>query len=106
MHPAQIEVYEHHIAVYASKTDDRIVKAPHPVELLNNSIATPSLVAGVMNSKYTNAMPLYRIEQEFERSDVDISRQVMANWMITCGERYLSLIYDLLHQKLLDETVV
>lgn len=30
----------------------------------------------------------------------------MANWMITCGERYLSLIYDLLHQKLLDETVV
>ena len=106
MHPVQFEVYEHHIAVYASKTDDRIVKAPHPVELLNNSIATPSLVAGVMNSKYTNAMPLYRIEQEFERSDVDISRQVMANWMITCGERYLSLIYDLLHQKLLDETVV
>ena len=106
MHPVQFEVYEHHIAVYASKTDDRIIKAPHPVELLNNSIATPSLVAGVMNSKYTNAMPLYRIEQEFERSDVDISRQVMANWVITCSERYLSLLYDRLHQELLKEHII
>mgnify|MGYP002860347984 CR=1 FL=1 len=106
MHPVQFEVYEHHVAVYASKTDDRIVKAPHPTELLNNSIATPSLVAGVMNCKYTNAMPLYRIEQEFARSDVDISRQVMANWMIRCAERYLSPMYDLFHQELLKEPVL
>ena len=106
MHPAQYEVMEHHVAVYASKTDDRIVKAPHPAELLNNSIATPSLVAAVMNAKYTNAMPLYRIEQEFERSDVTISRQVMANWVNRCSERYLSLLYDRMHQGLLKEPVV
>ncbi len=82
------------------------MKAPHPTELLNNSIATASMVAAVMNAKYTNAMPLYRIEQEFERSDVNISRQVMANWMITCSERYLSLLYDRLHQEILTEHVV
>lgn len=106
MHPAQYEVFEHHIAVYASKSEDRIVKAPHPTELLNNSIATPSLVAAVMNAKYTNAMPLYRIEQEFERSDVTISRQVMANWVNRCSERYLSLLYDRMHLALLKEPVV
>ena len=106
MHPAQYEVLEHHVAVYASKTDDRIVKAPHPAELLNNSIATASLVAAVMNAKYTNAMPLYRIEQEFERSDVTISRQVMANWVNRCSELYLSLLYDRMHQELLKERVV
>ncbi len=106
MHPAQVEVFEHHVAVYASKSEDRIVKAPHSTELLNNSIATPSLVAAVMNAKYTNAMPLYRIEQEFERSDVTISRQTMANWVNRCSERYLSLLYDRLHQELLKEHVV
>ncbi len=106
MHPAQYEVFEHHVAVYASKREDRIVKAPHPAELLNNSVATPSLVAAVMNAKYTNAMPLYRIEQEFERSDVTISRQVMANWVNRCSERYLSLLYDRLHQELLKEHVI
>ena len=106
MHPAQYEVFEHHVAVYASKNEDRIVKAPHPAELLNNSVATPSLVAAVMNAKYTNAMPLYRIEQEFERSEVMISRQVMANWVNRCSERYLSLLYERLHQELLKEHVV
>lgn len=106
MHPAQYEVFEHHVAVYASKSDDRIIKASHPAELLNNSIATPSLVAAVMNAKYTNAMPLYRIEQEFDRSDVSISRQVMANWVNRCSERYLSLLYDRMRQELLKEPVV
>ena len=103
MHPAQYEVFEHHVAVYASKSEDKIVKAPHPVEMLNNSVATPSLVAAVMNAKYTNAMPLYRIEQEFERSDVAISRQVMANWVNRSSERYLSLLFDRMHQELLKD---
>ena len=62
-HPATKEVVEHHIAVYAAKKEDRIVRAPHPAELLNHSIATPSLVAGIMNGKYTDTMPLYRIAQ-------------------------------------------
>ena len=99
-HPATKEVVEHHIAVYAAKKDDRIVRAPHPTELLNHSIATPSLVAAVMNGKYTNAMPLYRIAQEMERSGVKIPVPTLANWMIRCSERYLSLVEDRLHMEL------
>lgn len=99
-HPATKEVVEHHVAVYAAKNDDKIVRAPHPTELMVHSIATPSLVAGIMNAKYTNAMPLYRIGQELERNDVNISVPTMANWVILCADRYLSLIYDRLHQEL------
>jgi hypothetical protein len=58
-------------------------------------------VASVMNAKYVNALPLNRIEQEFKRNDIRISRQVMANWMIKCAERHLSLVYDYLHKELL-----
>lgn len=106
MRPAVYEVLEHHIAVYAAKNGDRIVKAKHPVELLPNSIATPSVVAAVMNGKYTNALPLYRIEQEFARNDVALSRQTLANWMIRCTERYLSLFYDKLHEELCKQPLI
>lgn len=47
-----------------------------------------------------NAIPLYRMEQEFKRNGVNIGRQVMANWTILCSERYLSLMYDRLHKEL------
>ena len=55
-----------------------------------------------MNAKYVNSLPLARIEKEFERNGVFISRQTMANWTIRCSEKYLMPIYDLLHQKLLE----
>ena len=64
--PAVFEVHEHHIAVYKGK-NGKIVKAEHPKEMLNGSIATPSIVSAVIHGKYTNAVPLYRQEQEFAR---------------------------------------
>lgn len=74
--------------------------------MLNGSIATPSLVAGVINSKYTNVIPLYRQEQEFAGNDVNISRQTMANWVITTAERYLSLVYDKMKEELIKSPVI
>lgn len=100
LHPAQFEVEEHHVAVYCGNDNQTIVKANRPVDLLRNSIVTPSLETAILNSKYINAIPLNRLEQEFARNDVMVSRQVMANWTILCGERYLSFLYDLLHQEL------
>lgn len=45
-------------------------------------------------------MPLYRQEQEFERYGLPITRKNMADWTIACAERYLSILYDYMHQKL------
>ena len=99
-HPATKEVVEHHVAVYAAKKEDRIVRAPHPAELLVHSIATPSLVGAIMNAKYTNAMPLYRIGQEMDRCDVKIPVPTMASWVIRCTERYLYPIGERLRERL------
>ena len=52
-----------------------------------------------MNGKYVNAVPLYRLEQEFSRYGLNITRQNMANWMIRLGESYLAILYDYLHTK-------
>lgn len=104
--PAKVEVDEHHVGVYASKTDGHIVKAPHPKALLHGSAVSPSLAAAVMNGKYVNAVPLYRLEQEFTRYGLLITRQNMANWMIRLGEEYLAVLYDYLHEKLYDYHVI
>lgn len=103
--PAVFEVHEHHIAVYKGK-NGKIIKADHPKEMLNGSIATPSIVSAVIHGKYTNAVPLYRQEQEFARNDVNISRQTMANWVITSAERYISLVYDRIKEELLNSPVI
>lgn len=107
LHPATFEVLEHHIAVYVSKKGPKkIVRADHPKELLEHSIVTPSLAAGIMNAKYVNSVPIARVEKEFERRDVRISRQVMSGWMIKLSERYLSLVYDSLKAQLLNQPVI
>mgnify|MGYP005964353339 CR=1 FL=1 len=102
--PARQECVEHHIALYAGiRKEDRqktVVQTPHPVEVIEKSLATSSLIACIMNMKYVNAIPLYRMEQEFARNDLVISRANMANWMIRLGEEYLSVLYDHLHSLL------
>jgi len=104
--PSSFEDHEHHIAVYAGKKNDSVVKADRPDRLLNNSLLTPGFAAAIINAKYVNAVPINRISEEFKRNGVNVSRQVMANWMIRMGERYLSLIYDEMHAELLKNRLI
>lgn len=104
--PAKVEVEEHHVAVYASRKTDKMVKADHPGYLLRNSLVSPSLEAAIMNGKYVNGMPFARLEKEFERYGITITRANMANWTIQCADRYLAVLYDYLHEKLLASHVI
>lgn len=99
-HPASFEVKEHHVAVYAGMDNETVVKAGRPKDLLRGSIVTPSLEAAIINGKYVNSLPLYRMEQEFKRSDINLNRQNMAYWTIQCADRYLAVLYDYLHKLL------
>ena len=104
--PAKVEIEEHHVGVYASKNDERIVKAKHPKSLLHGSLVSASIAAAIINGKYINACPLNRMEQEFERYGLNINRKNMANWMIRIGESHLAVLYDYLHEKLYDYHVI
>lgn len=98
--PAKVEVDEHHVGVYAGKADDHMIKAPHPKALLHGSPVSSTLAAAIINSKYVNAVPLYRTEKEFERYGIRVNRKNMAYWMIRLAEEYLGVMYDFLHRKL------
>ena len=97
--PASWTVETHKVHVYVGtdgEHQDKFLRGDRPKDLLRNSILTPSLGAAIMNAKYVNSLPLYRIEQEFSRNGVNISRQVMAGWIIRCCEKYLAPMYGCL----------
>ena len=104
--PAKVEVEEHHVGIYASKADGHMVRAPHPKALLHGSPVSSTLAAAIINSKYVNAVPLYRTEKEFERYGIHVNRKNMAHWMIRLAEEYLGILYDFLHQKLYEYHVI
>ena len=104
--PMKVEIEEHHVGVYKSKKDNHFKKAEHPAYLLRNSLVSASLLASIWNAKYVNAVPLYRQEQDFQRMGVNIDRADMAHWTILCAERYLSIFYDYLHEKMYDYHVL
>lgn len=104
--PMKVEIEEHHVGVYKSKKDHHFKKADHPAYLLRNSLVSSSLEAAILNAKYVNAVPLYRQEQEFQRMGLNIDRADMAHWTILCAERYLSILYDYLHERIYDYRVI
>ena len=45
-------------------------------------------------------------EQEFDRQGLKLSRQTMANWILQASDTWLRPVYDALHRKLFQETVL
>ena len=80
--PAKFEVEEEITYVYSCPECGSMKRPEKEPSLIRGSIATPSLVAGIMNVKYVNGMPLARQEREFARYDLDLSTKTMANWII------------------------
>ena len=99
--PARFEVVEEVTCVYSCPKCGAMKRPEKAPSLLKGSVATPSLVAGIMNAKYVNGMPLARQEREFARYDLNLSTKTMANWIIQCACRYLQPLYDLMKEELL-----
>ena len=105
--PETFIVDEHHVHVYASKDNDgTILKVPRPRDLFRNSIATPALVASIINGKYTNALPLVRQAKTYKMNGINLATNTMANWVIRSTDMYLSLIYDRMHELIYDSKVI
>lgn len=95
--PAKWIAEKHIIKVYVG-TDglhqDEFLRGDHPNTLYRGSIATPSLVSAIINSKYVNSNPLDRISREFKANGLNLSKQTMSNWMVWSAERFFRPVYD------------
>ena len=97
--PQTFLVDEHRVHQYTSRDNDgRIVKATRSPDLFRNSIATPSLVAAIINGKYSNHLPLDRQSRCYKDSGVNLETNTMANWMMRAAEVHLNILYEELHK--------
>ncbi len=115
--PAKFVVHEDHYINYACKscngtdTEEEIGKTqfartPHIPMVYPGSYCSPAAAAYLMTQKYVMGSPLYRMEQDFSRGGLELSRQTMSNWMISCAETWLAPLYEELHKKLLQEDII
>lgn len=105
-HASYFELRKHHVKSYSCDKCHSIKRANHPPVLFPKSMASPSLISGIMTGKYVNALPFNRIEKAVNDADVFINRQTMARWMIKASDLYFSLIYDRMKEELLKLNVI
>ena len=100
--PAKWIAEKHIVKVYVG-TDglhqDEFLRGDHPATLFRGSIATPSLEAAIINTKYVNCNPLDRISREFQTNGLNLSKQTMSNWTVWSAERYFLPVYNLMKQQ-------
>ena len=100
--PESWTVEVHTVEVYVGTGgdhQDEFLRGKRPKDLLRGSIVTPSLLASILNVKYVNSSALHRVEQEFQRNGVNISRQTMrtgsSGVLRNILHRLCACIYDL-----------
>lgn len=109
--PAQVKLIEHVTYVYSCRKCDKegtagfIKSAESPKALIPKSMVSPSLMSYILNQKYTNAIPLYRQEQEFKRYGLELTRQDLSNWTIK-GAALLKPLFEVLKQALLSNDIL
>lgn len=112
MEPARFWVREDVYYTYACKNceektgEANILKTQKQAVLCPGSFASAEAVAHIMTQKFVMHSPLYRLEQEFNREGLKLSRQTMANWMLYASDTWLRPIYDVLRRNLCKETVL
>ena len=104
--PMQIRVLKHVRKVYGCRGCEAApVTADKPAQLIEKSLASPSVLAMLLTTKYVDGLPLHRVEKVLNRHGIELSRQTLARWVIQCGEQLQPLL-NLLRDWLLDSPVI
>jgi transposase len=109
--PGRFERIEHVRIKYACKhceqnaENPQITLADKPVQPIDKGMAGPGLLAYVITSKFSDYMPLYRLQNIFERNGFEIDRATQSVW---CGDAadLLRSLYDLMIQRVLQSHVI
>jgi transposase len=86
--PAAVKVLETRRKKYACSTCDGEVKraAAPRTEPLAKGMASASLLAFLITSKFADGLPLYRIAGRLQRLGIELSHGLMSGWLMQCAE--------------------
>ena len=104
--PATVQVRRTVRMKYACRHCDHGIKtATAPKQPIPKSLASPSLLAGIVVNKYQDGLPLYRQQNILKRAGIELPRATLSNWMIQCAELLTPLI-NLCRDRLLASTLI
>lgn len=92
--PAQVRVLEYmqEKAVFTEQGQRKIQAALMPKHPVPRAMGSIGLMSYIIISKYSDGLPLYRLENILARYGGDISRTTMANWVIAIAKQLQPII--------------
>lgn len=85
--PSSLIVLQHVRIKYACQAcEGRVATAPVPDQVIEKGLPGSGLLAHVLTSKYSDHLPLYRLERIFERHGFAIARSTMCGWIDLCSD--------------------
>ena len=87
---------------YASpySTEIGVISALLPDTLLERCKADECFLADILVKKFCDHLPLYRQAEILSRQGIEISRQLLSQWVVRCGEALKPLYNEMLRQVL------
>jgi transposase len=109
--PGRLERIEHVRIKYACKRceqnaeNPQITLAEKPLQPIDKGMAGPGLLVYVVTSKFSDYLPLYRLQNIFERNGFEINRATLSVWCADVADALRSL-YDLMIRRVLQSHVI
>lgn len=106
-HPASYYIKEIIRPKYATKVDEEptVVVAPMPETVLPKCRADDSLLAEIITQKFADHMPLYRIAEGMGRKGIQVSRKLLSQWVVRCGQAMKPLYEEMVKRILASENI-
>ena len=99
--PPKISVEQHIRPTYVcEERHEAPITAPAPPVILPKSMASPSLLAHVTNSKFNLGLPLYRVSQDLKRYRMDLGPGTLGTWMSMVGGEKVVPVINLIRDAL------
>jgi transposase len=100
--PPQISVEQHIRPTYVcEERHEAPITAPAPPVILPKSMASPSLLAHVIKSKFDLGLPIYRVSQDLSRYRMNLGPGTLGTWVNTVGGEKVVPLINLMGEELL-----
>jgi transposase len=100
--PPKISVEKHIRLTYVcEERHEAPITASAPPVILPKSMASASLLAHVIKSKFDLGLPLYRVSQDLTRYRMDVGPGTLGTWVNTIGGEKVVPLINLMHEALL-----
>lgn len=90
--PAVFFVRRHIYPKLACRTCETVTSEPSEPSVIERGRAAPGLLAHILIGKYADHLPLYRQQQIYQRSGIDLARSTLADWVGAVGFALIPLV--------------